>query len=79
MEFVAAFFTVVFVAIIIGTALTFSFALFVVFVVIAVLISAWVLLRQYWIRWRFIKSDQRNQQSSKIIDAEYREITDNKD
>jgi len=76
MEFIGHIIIAIFVALILAAALTFGFMLFAWFLALAAIISACVLLRQWWRRWWFVHSATREERSSKVIEVDYRDISD---
>lgn len=70
----------IFIALIVGTALTFGFILIVWFIGLGLAISAFFLLRSWWWRWRFLHNAEQPLKGKKpeIIEVEYLDITDKK-
>ena len=75
MEFLSSALFVLFLALMIAAAVTFGFALLVWFVAVAMLLGTAMLLRQWWWRWRFLRS-ARKQEPPGVIEGEYKDISD---
>lgn len=75
MDFLLSFLTVVFVALLIAAALTFGFVLIVWFAAAATLIALYVLIRQWWERWRFLRANKGQGDQTNVIDVHYTEIS----
>jgi len=87
MEFIGSVLGGIFIALLVGTALTFGFVLILWFIGLGVAISLFFMLRQWWWRWRFLRTGQvppppgmqakrKPTPPSQIIDAEFEDITD---
>jgi len=76
MELIATVFSVLFIGLILATALTFSVALLIWFIGIAVLITVVVLLRDVFRRWRFIHNASRPDKPPRIIEGDYKDISE---
>jgi hypothetical protein len=79
MDFLFSALAVLFVALLVAAAVTFGFVLLVWFVALAVLIGASVFLREWWRRWYFLRHAAPREESSQVIEAEYKDITDRRD
>ena len=75
MDFILSILSFVFVGLIVVAALTIGFSLLLWFTAIGVVISLIIIARQYWYRWKFLRN---HQESTKIIEGVYKEITDHK-
>jgi len=77
METVFSILTVIFIAILLTTALTFGFTILVFFLSVALLTAVLIFLRGLWFRWLFLRSaSQQERQAINIIETEYTDITD---
>ncbi|MDE3060123.1 MAG: hypothetical protein KGJ06_03855 [Pseudomonadota bacterium] len=74
MEALGTFLIAIFIALILGTALAFGFALIVWFMAVALLVAALVLIREWWRRWMFVRSARPP--APHVTDAEYEDIED---
>jgi len=72
MELLISILTMIFIALVVGTALTFGVALLLWFLAMAALISAYMILRNALRRWRFI----RNSAPPNVIEGDYRDISE---
>jgi hypothetical protein len=75
MDTILSILTVIFIAISLVVAFTLGFALLVWFAIFALIITAFIFLRQFWNRWRFTSSSRPAGQESKIIEVDYEEIS----
>lgn len=84
MEFIGSVITVIFVAIIIGTALTLGGALLLTIIGVSILMMFFFLLRGYFMRWRFVhNAEKRENEAARgehitIIETDYEDMTDKK-
>lgn len=67
-----------FLALLLGAALTFGFALLAVGMGVAIGMAFIVALRQAWWRWRFLRSGERPKESVEVIEVDYEDISDRK-
>lgn len=72
MEFLLSVLSVLFIALILATALTFGFALFIWFAIAAAIVSVMMVIRELWRRWWFI---HHASPPPDVIDAEYKDIS----
>ena len=73
MEMIGTIFTIAFVALVIGAALTFGLVLFVWFLAAAALIVLLAILRAAWYRWRFLQAAKHD---TRVIEVDYQDISD---
>ncbi len=83
MEFIGSVFTVIFVAILIGAALTLGATLLLAIIGASILMTLFFLLRGYWLRWRFLRyakkrEDEATHTRVTIIETDYEDVTDKK-
>ena len=74
MEFLLSLFTVLFVALILATALTFGFALLLWIMVAAAVLTVAIFLRQLFLRWKFVRGATPTPPD--VIEGEWRDISD---
>ncbi len=75
MEIIFTILTAAFIALMIGFALTFGFALFTVLLVTGVVLALISTGYGYWRRWRFVDYTQKSERNPQVIEAEYTDIT----
>lgn len=78
MDFLVTVLAVLFVALLVGAAVTFGFVLFVWFVALALVIAVSMLLRDWWRRWYFLRH-AAPRDDSQVIEGEYKDITHRRD
>jgi hypothetical protein len=81
MDLIISVLTVIFVAVLIGTAFTFGAALLVAVLILSFLAAAFFVIRQQLARWAFIRTVKQREAESQnttvtIIETEYTDITD---
>ena len=74
MEFIASFFSVVFVGLILVSALAFGFVILAWVVAGAVAFGVYLYLRELFRRWSFLRSSRM--QPPQVIEAEYKDISE---
>jgi hypothetical protein len=75
MEVLFTILTVIFVALILAAALTIGFSLLVWCIITAIAVSMFLMLRERWRRFMFVRRSARPE-STKVIEGEYKDITD---
>lgn len=75
MDFILSAVSFIFLGLIVVAAFTIGFSLLLWFTALGVIISLVIIGRQYLRRWRFLRN---HQESTKIIEGTYKEITDHK-
>ena len=83
MDFVVSLLTVIFIAVLIGTAFTFGAALLVAILVFSIITALFFFARQYIDRWLFVRGAQKREQEQgkttiTVIEAEYEDLSDKK-
>ena len=79
MDFLLSILTVIFVGLFIITALTFGFALLVWFIAAALVVTAFIMIRAWWFRFRFLRNNpQPKADQPPLIEGEYEEISNKK-
>lgn len=81
MDLIISVLTIIFVAVLIGTAFTFGAALLVAVLIFSFLAAAFFVVRQQLARWAFIRTVKQRESESQnatvtIIETEYTDITD---
>jgi membrane protein implicated in regulation of membrane protease activity len=79
METIASILTVIFVGLLVAGALTFGFALLIWFGLFAAIVTALVMLKHLWYRWRFMQTSGRQETDVQIIEVDYEDISSQKD
>ena len=73
MDILLSVLTVMFIALLLGVAVTFGLVLVVWFAGLAVAVAAVVFIRQAWYRWRFLRSGKMP--PTDVIEGEYKDIS----
>jgi hypothetical protein len=73
MDFVVTILASIFIGLLLMVALSFSFVLLAWFVAVALAATAFMLVKQWYYRWRFLHDAKVR--PPRVIDAEYKDIT----
>ena len=76
MDILSTLVLAVFVTLLIVASITFGFVLLAVFMGIAIVAAALIMIRRLWWRWRFTHSPTNKPKDPNVIDVEYQDITD---
>lgn len=79
METIASILTVIFVGLLVAGALTFGFALLIWFGLFAAIVTALVMMKHLWYRWRFMRTNGQQEPDIQIIEVDYEEVPSDKD
>ncbi len=79
MEFVLSVFSFIFIGLIVIAAFTIGFSLLIWFTLLGVVITVYLVGRQYWMRWQFLRQNRDEPASGRtqVIEGVFTEITDN--
>ena len=73
MEAILSVFSFIFIGLIVAAALTIGFSLLVWFTLLGIVISVYLIGRQYWMRWQFLR---HNRETTKVIEGVFTEVND---
>lgn len=76
MEFLLNLLTFMFVALVLGLAITIGFSLLLWCLAAGLLLSLLLMLRQRWQRWRFVRANEPAAGDIRVIEGVYTEITE---
>ena len=66
---------VIFIALMLTAALTFGFALISFFVAVTCVTAFLIAMREFFRRWRFVQQAESHRTAEKMIEGEYKDIT----
>jgi len=75
MEIIASIFSVIFIGLVLATALTLGMALFLWIIGIGVVMAVLIMLRETWRRWWFVHNASKPE-PPRVIEGEYKDISE---
>lgn len=76
MEIIGTIISVIFIGLILAFAFTVGFTLILWIIGVSVVLTVLVMLREVWRRWWFVRSHPIRDEPPRIIEGEYRDISD---